>query len=299
MDWLKKVSSPAKNLYLIATFIAISVLSACGGSSGGFIDNGAGTGGGGTPTTETISISITAGEITPANPATVSAVVSGNTAGIVVTFTLSNSAGLLDPISGTALTDATGLATISLTAGDAAGAGQVTATIDSGASASVGFSTAGSGASDFINLSLALLDPDGNPTSNVSGASPGTLEATLTNGGLATAGVLVTFTLNSSVGQLSPSSGTALTNDGGVASIVLQSGPTEGAGTVTATVEGNISQSIDFSVSISATNVAMTTPIITPASIGANGTATVVVTITETTDGVTSPLTETATAMGI
>ncbi len=292
MDWLKKASSPAKNLYLIATFIVLSALSACGGSDGGFVDDGDGSGG---TTGQTVIISITAGEITPEAPATVTAQVSGNTEGVVVTFTLSNNAGLLDPVSGTALTDATGLATISLTAGDVEGAGEVTASIDSGAFAAVGFSTAGNGAADFINLSLALLDPTGTPTSNVSGANPGTLEATLTNGGIASAGVLVTFSLNGSVGQLNPSSGSALTDTNGIASVILQSGPTEGAGTVTATIEGNITQSIDFSVSISATNVAMTVPIITPGSIGANGTATVEVTITETTDGVTSPLTETAT----
>jgi len=293
MDWLKKASSPAKNLYLIATFIFLSVLSACGGSSNGFVDDGTDPGSG--TTGQTVTISITAGEITPANPATVSALVSGNTAGVVVTFTLSNNAGLLDPVSGTALTDATGLATISLTAGDVEGAGQVTATIESGGSASVGFSTAGNGVSNFINLSLALLDPSGNPTSNVSGANPGTLQATLTNGGIASSGVLVTFALDSNVGQLNPSSGTALTDANGVASIVLQSGPTEGAGTVTATIEGDITQSVDFSVSISATNVAMTAPTITPGSIGANGTATIEVTITETTGGSTTPLTETAT----
>lgn len=294
MDWLRKASSPAKNLYLIATFIVMSALTACGSSSGGFVDDGTDPGGGGT-TGQTVTISITAGEITPATPATVSAQVSGNAEGVVVTFSLSNNAGLLDPVSGTALTDSTGLATISLTAGDVEGAGQVTATIDSGSASSVGFSTAGNGASNFINLSLALLDPAGNPTSNVSGANPGTLQATLTNGGVASAGILVTFSLDGSVGQLNPATGTALTDVNGIASVVLQSGPTEGAGTVTATIEGNITQSIDFSVSISATDVAMTAPIITPGSIGANGTATVEVTITETSGGTTLPLTETAT----
>lgn len=296
MDWLKKVSSPFKNFSVIASFVMLSILSACGGSSSGFNDDGGGDGGdGGGGSVTTIGISITDGQITPASPATVSATVSGNAAGEVVTFTLSNSAGLLDPVSGTAITDSSGIATISLTAGDVEGAGQVTATIDSGASASVGFSTSGNGVSTFINLSLVLLDSSGVSTSNVSGANPGTLEATLTNGGDPAQGVLVTFSLNGDVGQLNPSSGTALTNANGVASIVLQSGPSEGAGTVTAIIEGNITQSIDFSVSISATDVTMTAPIITPSSIGANGTSTVEVTITETNNGVTTPLTETAT----
>lgn len=294
MDWLKKVSSPFKAINLMAGFIMLAFLAACGGSGGSFVDDGDGDGGGGT-TGPTVTVSVTSGTITSASPATVTATVSDGAEGTVVTFSLSNSAGQLDPVSGTALTDATGTATISLTAGTAAGAGTVTATIDSGASSSVGFATEGNGQSTFINLSLALMDSNNNPTSNVSGANPGTLQATLTNGGAPSAGVLVTFSLTGGVGQLNPSSGTALTDVNGVASIILQSGSTEGAGTVTATIEGDISQSIDFSVSISASDVAMTAPIISPASIGANGTATVEVTITETSGGTTSPLAETAT----
>ncbi len=146
-----------------------------------------------------------------------------------------------------------------------------------------------------VTLTLALVDENGDPTSNVSGASPGTLQATLLNDGVVSPGVLVTFSLNGSVGELSPSSGTTLTDDNGVASILLLSGSTEGAGTVTADVEGGITDSIDFSVSISATDVSMTEPVITPESIGANGTATVEVTIQETSNGTTTNLSETAT----
>jgi len=292
MDWLKKVSTPIKSLYLVATFIAMSVLSACGGSSGGFGTPDTPTAPGGNVTTVTIAIS--SANIDAANPATVTATVndsSGPVSGAVVTFT--TSLGALDPESGTALTDASGVATITLTAGDIEGAGQVTATASTGEFANIGFTTAGDGASSFINLALVLLDPTGTPTTSISGANPGTLQATLTNGGVASAGVLVTFNLTGNVGQLNPTSGTALTDNSGVASIVLQSGSTEGAGSVVASVQGGITQSLDFSVSISATDVAMTAPIINPGSIGANGTATVEVTITETTNNVTSPINET------
>jgi hypothetical protein len=289
MNWLNKASSSFKKLHLLATIVFLGIMTACGG--GGF-DEDAGTGGG--STNATVSISITEGEIVPGSPATVTATVSGNTAGVVVTFTLSSGIGQLDPESGTALTNSSGVATVQIVAGDTEGAGTVTASIDTGASASVGFSTAGNGTSNLIDLSLALFDPDGQATSNVSGARPGTLQATLLNGGAPATGVLVTFSLSGVIGQLNPSSGTALTNSLGVASLVLQAGPSDGAGTVTASIEGNISQSIDFSVSISATDVAMSVPTISPSSIGANGTSTVEVTITETTDGVTSPLSETA-----
>jgi len=290
MDWLKKVSTPVKSLYLIATFIAMSVLSACGSSGGGFGSDDPEPG----TNITVVSVAISSTNIDAANPATVSATVTNNSvpvSGMVVTF--DSSLGVIDPEDGTALTDSSGVATITLTAGEIEGAGQITATASTGEFASVGFTTAGDGASSFINLALVLLNPTGNPTNSISGASPGTLQATLTNGGIASAGVLVTFDLIGNVGQLNPESGTALTDTNGIASIVLQSGSTEGAGTVVASVQGGISQSLDFAVSISATDVAMTTPIINPGSIGANGTATIEVTITETTNGVTSPLNET------
>ena len=292
MDWLQKASSPFRKLYLLTTIVVLSLITACGGG-GGFDDPI--TGGG---SVTTVAVAISTANVSAATPATVTATVLTDAipqAGVVVTFT--TTLGELDPDSGTALTDSNGQATITLNAGTVQGAGSVTANIPSGESASVGFTSAGddSVAGSPISFTLVLKDPSGQATSNVSGASPGTLEATLLTGGVPISGVLVTFSLDGSVGQLSPSSGTTLTDTNGVASIILQSGPNEGAGTVTASVEGDITSSLDFSVSISATDVAMSSPIITPGSIGANGTATVEVTITQTTNGVTSPLNETAT----
>ena len=296
MDWFKKASSPVKKLYLMMTMVALAMLSACGGSGGGFVDDGSsGGGGGGTgggSATTTVAVAITSTSVDAANPATVTATVNsssgGAVAGVVVSF--NTTLGVINPESGTALTDANGEATIILSAGTISGAGTVTAAINTGESGSIGFTTAGDGSVELVSLSLALLDSAGQPTSNISGASPGTLEATFLNGGNPVSGILVTFILTGGVGELNPASGTALTNANGVASIILQSGDDEGAGQVSASVSGGITDTIAFSVSISATDVAMTTPIVNPGAIGANGTATVEVTITETSGGVTTPI---------
>ncbi|PIP80989.1 MAG: hypothetical protein COW84_02295 [Gammaproteobacteria bacterium CG22_combo_CG10-13_8_21_14_all_40_8] len=243
-----------------------------------------------------IDVSISSTTVSAATPATITALVTDSNGAVVnKVVNFSTTLGNFTPSSGTALTNSSGIATILLNAGSVAGAGTVTAAIDSGESGTVSFQTSGDASNNPISFTLGLFNPAGNPTSSVSGANPGTLKATLLNDGVASAGVLVTFSLNGAVGSLNPSTGTALTDTNGVASIILQSGSTAGAGTVTASIQGGITASIDFSVSISATDVAMNAPVITPGSIGANGTATVEVTVTETTNGVTTPLAETAT----
>ncbi len=139
MDWLKKASSPAKNLYLIATFIVMSVLSACGGSSGGFVDDGTGPPGGTDPvitvTLELVSASTgtTTGTVTSSNPARVIATVVGITSSVIVTFT--TDVGEI-PVP-TAITDSSNQAIIDLLAGSTLGAGTVLATLSSGESASI------------------------------------------------------------------------------------------------------------------------------------------------------------------
>jgi len=297
MDWSLKAFSPFKALHFIATVMLFAFITACG--SGGFDDDTTTdtTDDDTTTTTTTVSLSISDTNVTAVNPATITASVidsSGSAvSGVVVTFTLSGAEGVLDPDSGTALTDSSGDATILLTAGSVEGAGEVTGTLSSGETSSVlGFTTAGDGTSTFISFDLALKDPSGADTLNVSGSSPGTLEATLLNGGVGSEGVRVNFSLNGDVGVLSSES--ALTDSDGIARVVLTPSDVCCAGTVTASVDGGISASKDFEVSISATDVAMSEPTITPASIGANGTSLIEVTITETTNGVTSLLNETA-----
>ncbi len=244
MDWLKKVSSPAKNLYLIATFITMSLLSACGGGNSGFVETDTGTGGGGGTTTNVISVSlsISSTDVDAANPATVTATVTGTTSGpsvgVVVTF--STTLGALNPGSGTALTDANGQATIEIHPGEIAGAGEITASISSGESGLIGFSSAGDGtavAGKVITITTTNVD--------VTAAIPATLTATVTDGGNPVVGEVVSFT--TTLGILDPASGTALTNAAGQATITLGAGTEEGAGLITAATSTGESNTLGFS----------------------------------------------------
>lgn len=90
-----------------------------------------------------------------------------------------------------------------------------------------------------IVISLALSNQ------KVTGQSPVTIAATVTQGSAVVPNKTVTF--SSDIGAFSPSSGTALTNDAGVAEITLTAGNIRGAGTITATVSTGEEGTIDFS----------------------------------------------------
>ena len=240
MDWLKKVSSSFKGINVIASFLMLAVLSACGGSDSGFVDNGSGTGGGGTTNITTVTLSISNASVDAANPANVTATVADNNgpiSGVVVTFT--TTLGVLDPTSGTALTDANGQAVIEIHPGDVEGAGEITGSISSGEAGRVGFSSAGDGtaiAGKVLTISSSTV--------TISSATPATLTVTVTDGGVAVAGEVITF--STSLGVLDPASGTALTNASGQAQISLAAGTEEGAGLVTATASSGESTFIGF-----------------------------------------------------
>ncbi|MDB2386844.1 Ig-like domain-containing protein, partial [Shewanella sp.] len=94
-------------------------------------------------------------------------------------------------------------------------------------------------------LILTLMDKHGDEINSISQAQPGTITATYTNA--ANEGIadqVVTFT--SSLGKLTPSSGTALTDTNGVASLSITAGDIKGADNITATV-GELTQTIGFS----------------------------------------------------
>jgi hypothetical protein len=92
---------------------------------------------------------------------------------------------------------------------------------------------------DAITISLALSNR------NVTGQAPVTITAVVTQGSAVVSNTAVTF--SSDIGSFSPSSGTALTNDAGVAEITLTAGNVRGAGTVTASVSSGEESTIDFS----------------------------------------------------
>ena len=91
---------------------------------------------------------------------------------------------------------------------------------------------------EVVAIQLSISD------SVVSEQSPATVSATVTSGGNVVAQKLVTFT--TTLGVFDPSSGTALTNDQGVASIVLTAGDVAGAGEILAKVDNQESNKVGF-----------------------------------------------------
>ncbi len=194
------------------------------------------------PTTQvmTVQVSINNSSISAATPATVTATVemdSSPVAGKVVTF--SSELGVFDVETATALTNDDGVATIVLTAGAIEGASIVTATIDTGEFGTVGFETAGDAsqiAGKDVSISIS--------SQSVSNGSPAVLTATVTDAGSPVAGEVVNF--GASLGSLSPTSGTALTNSSGQAIITLSAGNEAGAGIATATINNGASAEVGF-----------------------------------------------------
>ncbi len=153
MDWLLKESKTFKNYFL--GLMTLILVAACGGSGGGSTTTP--DSGGGTVNIITIALTISNTDVTPGSPATVTATVSDSTgllANVVVNFT--TTIGTLEPDSGTALTDAAGVATIILNAGTEAGAGTVTGTLSTGESDTVNFQTSGEDTIVIGGISVAL-----------------------------------------------------------------------------------------------------------------------------------------------
>ncbi len=101
-------------------------------------------------------------------------------------------------------------------------------------------------------LLLELFDPEGNPTSSVTSTRPATVRARVTqNGrnGRAVPDVVVSATAD--VGVLEPESGSALTDEDGVAELQIVADGVLGAGTVEVTVEspsGPVTETISYQI---------------------------------------------------
>ncbi|WP_298444195.1 invasin [uncultured Ferrimonas sp.] len=155
--------------------------------------------------------------------------------------------GVINPSLGTAVTDASGVAEVTLLPGDQAGASTATASFvfnNVSYQQDVVFQTAGdapeqAGGQDNL-IEITLLDGvGGSPITNstISETQPGYFEVQVRNSQQQPlAGKVVSFT--STLGNFIPATGTALTDSNGVATIVLQAGSVEGAGEVVANVGG-------------------------------------------------------------
>ncbi|MGB5445466.1 MAG: hypothetical protein WBM99_08160, partial [Psychromonas sp.] len=241
----------------IATITLTAGETAGAGVASVTLDNGAKatvgfeTAGDATDTTlRNISLSMDVSSVSEASPATVTATVTDGNGDVVVSEVVefSSSIGVINPVSGTALTNASGVATITLTAGDVAGAGLLRALLTTGEFDTIGFATAGDTQpvpGDTVSLTIS--------SSSVSDEFPATLTATVTNADVAVAGEVVNF--GSTLGTLSPLSGTALTDSNGEATIILTAGATTGAGVATVTLENTAQASVGFYTAGDRTNI--------------------------------------------
>jgi hypothetical protein len=210
--------------------MTLATLVACGSGDGGLArEDGDST----EADSIVISLALSNQNVSGQAPITVSATVTQGGAvvsGTVVTF--SADIGALSPVSGTALTNDSGIAEITLTAGDVRGAGTITASVSSGEEATISFTTQGDdiGVVGDINISVSLLDSDGNPTDTITSSKPGKVVAEVN--GISTP-LIVTFV--STVGEIPIA--TAITNDSNEASVDILAGSSLGAGSITASIE--------------------------------------------------------------
>lgn len=228
--------------------------------------------GGGDPAKVAASVSIsltdpatgaTLTNISNGKPAKVSATVRDTSGAVVpnlvVTFSTDSTLAIMAPSTGTALTDASGVATIQITPASllAAGATTISAAATVGSTpltATVGFGVIASGTGS-TGISLALTSPStGLTVTNISTGNPAKVTATVRDAtGVVVPNTVVTFTTSAALATMIPASGTALTDAAGVATIqIVAANPTAaGATTISASASSggaNLSSSVGFSV---------------------------------------------------
>ncbi|WP_182440229.1 hypothetical protein [Colwellia sp. RSH04] len=227
-----------RRLSFTMLLMSLMTLVACGGG-GGDLSGGGDNGGGGTdPEPIVISLDISNTNVTGQAPVKVTATLTKgsdvvpNTAVVFTLDTTEPGIGAFSPSSGTALTNAEGVAEITLTAGNVRGAGSIIATASTGEAATIGFSTQGDdiGVVGDINISVSLVDTDGNPTDTITSSKPGKVIAEVN--GISTP-LIVTFV--TTVGEIPIA--TAITNSDNQASVDILAGGSLGAGSVTASIE--------------------------------------------------------------
>ena len=246
-------------LQRFSLILLFATLVGCGGSSGGFDETTDGSDGS-TPDAITISLAISDTTVTGAEPATVTATVMQGTSPVVGrSVTFETVLGSFSPTSGTALTNDNGIATITLTAGSVRGASEISASISSGESSTtpLGFTTQGDDINIVgdINISVTLVDTDGNATNTVTSSKPGKAIATI-NG--ISAPVIVSFT--TTVGEIPIAS--ALTNSDGEATVDVFAGDNLGAGTIVASIVSGEAGQVLFVVGSSSVTMGSGTPFV-------------------------------------
>jgi hypothetical protein len=256
------MSTFAKTLSVIS---AIFMLTACGGGGSSVsrvdTDNGNDGDDGTTNPTYTISLSLenasgaSDNNLSEDNSLTVVATVTdqdGNPhSDTLLTFSLSNAAlAEFANDTGTARTDANGVARLGLNASTASGDGEITATLSTGETGSTTFSaTAVTAVPTELTVALTLQNAAGEEDNALSTDNGLVALATVTNAlGEPQADLLLTFSLsNDDLASFTNDTATALTNDEGVASIGMTVGESSGDGQVTVTTATGETASTTFS----------------------------------------------------
>lgn len=249
----------SKTLWLFST---IFILAACGGGDSVSRDDSDGSDDG-SGSSATVNVVLTvqnaSGEtdrnLTADNSLTVIATVT-DTDGVaqadqLVTFALSNTdLAVFGNDTGTARTDDSGVARITINASTASGDGEITGSLSSGESGSTTFSAVGSATVDpATTVSLALQNAAGESDSDLSSENSLTAVATVLNSeGEPQEDLIVTFTLsNDELAVFGNDTGTARTDESGIASISLAVGTASGDGELTATLSTLESDTTTFS----------------------------------------------------
>lgn len=231
--------------------------------------------------------------VTPSRPGSLAATVR-DASGVVipnalVRFVTTDTTATLVPSTGTALTNAAGVARVVIPAGTVTGAYAATASITVGGQPLTATANYTATIPPVVpvptppppTLTLALTSPAGSSTINVAPDSPGTLVATVRDTASApVANALVTFASTDSTASLTPVSGTALTDASGRATLVVNAGTSPGGYSATAgvTVAGQaLAASTNYAVTFP--TLTLSTPTLSPASLAAGGTASVSATL--------------------
>ncbi|WP_332861620.1 Ig-like domain-containing protein [Janthinobacterium svalbardensis] len=278
----------------LALLVLSTVLAACGGGGGDpTIDGGKGGGTtGGVAATVTVSLLNSADQpastLSSAAPLTAKAlVIDKNGAPVsntIVTFASDATLVTLSSSNGTALTDAKGYASITVSALNATvtGAGKLTATVAAGTATVTGEASYEVKAAQAAGAKMTLSLFSGSSASNaLSSATPLTAKALVTDlNGKPITNALVAFSTDNTMAVMSPSVGTVLTDATGTASVTLRpfSLSASGAATLQATTTANGAvASSQINYVLGATDLSVENMRFSPASIAAYGTTNVTV----------------------
>ncbi len=231
-----------------------ALLAACGGGGGDPTLDGGGSGGATGGVAATVGVSLLNANGQPSNtvsanaPLTVRAqVLDKNGAGVanaLVAFGVDASLATLVP--GTALTDAKGIASVSMrpASNAASGAGKVTASVTTATATISGEANyqISSTVTSKASIGVALLTASGSASNALSSSAPLTAVATIKDqDGKPLPDALVVFATDNALAIMSPSAGTTLSDAKGEARVILRpvSLAVGGAGTLTAAVVMN------------------------------------------------------------